>query len=100
MLRTVASFGLEGRRFPPHTGAWIGDRKVAAIGIKVRKWVNLHGIALNCDNPVDIYDEFVPCGIQDYGITSLSLAAGRRVTLEEVKPLVVRAFQSVFFQGQ
>jgi lipoate-protein ligase B len=100
MLRTCAAFDLTGRRFPPHTGVWIGDRKVAAIGIKVRKWVNLHGIALNCANPLDVYDEFVPCGIRDYGVTSLSEATGTRMTLEDVKPCVIHSFESVFFKRE
>jgi lipoyl(octanoyl) transferase len=96
MIRTLAHFGLTGRRFPPHTGAWIGDRKVAAIGIKVRRWISLHGIALNCDNDLGIFDEFVPCGIHDYGVTSISAEIGRNVGVEEVKPVVVQAFRQVF----
>jgi len=100
MLRTLAAFGLEGRRFPPHTGVWIGEKKVAAIGIKVRKWVNLHGIALNCENTLDIYDEFVPCGIRDYGVTSLSKALGRVFSVAEAKSPVLRSFQAVFFAQQ
>lgn len=96
MLLTIAHFGLTGRRFPPHTGAWIGDLKVAAIGVKVRRWVNLHGIALNCDVDLSDFDVIVPCGIQDYGVTSLSLELGRTVTTEEVEPVVVNSFRNVF----
>ena len=96
MLLTLAHFGLTGRRFPPHTGAWIGDRKVAAIGVKVRRWVNLHGIALNCDADLSDFDLIVPCGIQDYGVTSLSRELGRTVTVEEAIPPIVYAFERVF----
>lgn len=96
MLLTIAHFGLTGRRFPPHTGAWIGDLKVAAIGVKVRRWVNLHVIALNCDVDLSDFDVIVPCGIQDSGVTSLSLELGRTVTTEEVEPVVVNSFRNVF----
>ena len=94
MLATLARFRLEGRRFPPHTGAWVKDRKVAAIGIKVKRWVSLHGIALNCNNDLAPYDLFIPCGIEGFGITSLSQELQRVVTIEEAKPIVIDAFRS------
>jgi len=96
MLRTLHEFGLEGRRFAPHTGAWLDDLKVAAIGVKVRRWVNLHGIALNVSQTPEAFSLIVPCGIENYGVTSLADALGREVTLDEVKPAVISAFQSVF----
>lgn len=96
MLVTLAHYGIEGRRFPPNTGAWVGDRKVAAIGIKVRRWVSLHGIALNCDNDLSVFDTFIPCGIEGYGVTSLTEEAGRRITIEDAKPVVSDAFVTVF----
>lgn len=60
MLVTLEALGIEGRRFPPHTGAWVGDKKIAAIGVKIRRWVNIHGIALNCDNDLDPFGKIVP----------------------------------------
>ena len=95
-LQILRDLGLTGRRFPPHTGAWIGDLKVAAIGVKIRRWVSLHGIALNCDVDLATFDTFVPCGIQGYGVTSLSAELGRDVTVAEIRPLAVRAFETVF----
>ena len=96
MLEVLASYGLSGRRFPPHTGAWVGDMKVAAIGVKVRRWVSLHGIAINCANDLGAFGLVVPCGIQGYGVTSLSALLGREVTPEEVKPRIIEAFGTVF----
>lgn len=96
MLVTLGELGIEGRRFPPHTGAWVGDKKIAAIGVKIRRWVNIHGIALNCDNDLDPFGKIVPCGIEGYGVTSLSVESGRPVTVADAKPLVLRAFESVF----
>ena len=96
MILTCADFGIAARRFPPHTGAWVQDKKVAAIGIKVKRWVSIHGIALNCDCPLEVFDTFVPCGIKDYGVTNLTEAAQRRVTIDEAKPATVQAFEQLF----
>jgi lipoyl(octanoyl) transferase len=96
MIVTLRSFGLEGYRFPPHTGVWTKGCKVAAIGIKVRRWVSMHGIALNCDNDLSPFGTIVPCGIRDHGVTSLTNELGRPVTIEEAKPAVRSAFESVF----
>ena len=96
MLLTLREIGLEGRRFPPHTGAWIEDLKVAAIVVKIKRWVSMHGIALNCNNDLGSFSTIVPCGIHDYGVTSLSEALGKNVGTDEVRPLVARGFQEVF----
>ena len=64
------------------------ERKVAAIGIRVSRGVTMHGFALNCDVDLGWYDRFVPCGIADAGVTSLSEELGRRVTVSDVLPLV------------
>ncbi len=95
IILTLRGFGLEGRRFPPHTGVWVGDLKIAAIGIKVRRWVSMHGIALNCDNDLEPFDLIVPCGIRGYGVTSLSRELGRPVSVAEARPVVERAFKMV-----
>jgi len=96
MIRTISVLGLGARRFPPHTGVWIDDRKVAAIGIKVKRWVSLHGIALNCENDLGVYETIIPCGIKEYGVTTLSGELGRRVQIDEAKPHVLDAFAEVF----
>jgi lipoyl(octanoyl) transferase len=66
------------------------ERKIAAIGIRVSRGVTMHGFALNCDVDLGWYDRFVPCGIADAGVTSLSAELGREVTVDEVLPLVER----------
>lgn len=96
MLVTLRTLGIEGRRFAPHTGAWIGDEKVAAIGIKVKRWVSMHGISLNCDVDLAAFDTIIPCGIAGYGVTSLTRALGRPFTIEDAKPIVREAFAKVF----
>src|SRR5438874_10047000 len=96
MILTSKHFGLTATRNNVNTGAWIDNRKVAAIGIKVRRWVSMHGIALNCNNDLSPFDLIVPCGVKGYGVTSLSREAGREITLEHTKSVVRNAFEAVF----
>ncbi len=101
VILAVGEFGLAGWRFPPHTGVWVGDpgtgaRKVAAIGVKVRRWVNLHGVALNCDADLSPFGLIVPCGIQGFGVTSIAQETGRTVTVEDAKAPIERAFRATF----
>jgi lipoyl(octanoyl) transferase len=96
MIQTLAQFGLEGYRFPPHTGVWVNNKKAAAIGIKVSRWVSLHGIALNCNNDLSPFDLIVPCGITGYGVTSLSSETGKGIGIADAIPAVISSFSQVF----
>jgi lipoyl(octanoyl) transferase len=96
MIQTCAEFGLEGRRMPPHTGCWIGDRKVAAIGIKVKRWVSMHGVALNCDGDLGPFGQIVPCGIQGLGVTSLTRETGRPIAVGAAKAVAISVFDQLF----
>lgn len=97
VIGVTRSLGLEGGRNPVNTGVWIENRKVCAIGVKVRRWVTMHGLALNCDVDLAPYATIVPCGIRgDYGVTSLGQELGRRVGVEEVKPLLVERLRETF----
>ncbi len=97
VIETLGAFGLRGERNPVNTGVWVGNRKVCAMGIKVRRWVTMHGLALNCDVDLAPYGTIVPCGVRgDYGVTSLSEELGRRVTVAEVKPRLVSALRGAF----
>jgi lipoyl(octanoyl) transferase len=96
VIRAVAGFGLEGYRFPPNTGVWVKERKIAAIGVKVKRWVSMHGIALNCNNDLTPFGLIVPCGIRSHGVTSLTEEVGRDVSVGESMPHAIRAFEEVF----
>lgn len=96
MIQVCGSLGLEAGRKPPHTGCWLGDLKVASIGVKVKRWVSIHGIALNCCNDLSLFDLIVPCGIPGRPMTSLSMALGREVAVREAAPLSIEAFSDVF----
>jgi lipoate-protein ligase B len=77
-------------------GVWCGDRKVCAIGVKSTRRVTYHGFALNCTTDLRWFDAIVPCGLHDRGVTTLSERVARRVTVEEMLPLVGRRFEEVF----
>ncbi len=96
LILALAEYGVEARRFPPHTGVWVADRKVASIGVKVRRWVSMHGVALNCCNDLTPFQWIVPCGIQEYGMTSLSELLGRHTPPSEVAPAVLRGLARAF----
>ncbi|KAJ3019901.1 putative lipoyltransferase 2, mitochondrial [Thoreauomyces humboldtii] len=73
------------------TGVWVGDRKIAALGIQVRRHVTSHGFALNCSTDLAWFDHIVPCGLVGKGVTSLSVEAEREVSVAEVVPGLCRA---------
>ena len=73
------------------------DRKVAAIGIRVARGVALHGFALNCDCDLRAFDKIVPCGIDDAGVTSLSVELGRPVTVTDMLPIVERHLPTLLY---
>ena len=94
MIATCAAYGVETARVPGRSGVWLRatperpERKIGAIGIRVSRGVTMHGIALNCDVDMSWYDRFVPCGISDAGVTSLSAELGRDVPVTEVLPVL------------
>jgi lipoyl(octanoyl) transferase len=96
LIDVCAQFGVTAERVEGRSGAWMRaddrgpDRKVAAIGIRVSRGVTQHGFALNCDCDLANFDRFVPCGIRDAGVTSLSAELGRPVTVADVLPVVER----------
>ena len=96
LIRTCADLGVTTARVPGRSGVWLRadsngpERKVAALGIRVSRGVTMHGFALNCDVDLGWYARFVPCGIADAGVTSLSHELGRDVTTTEVAPVVRR----------
>jgi len=96
LIRTLGDFGVGAGRIPGLTGVWIGDLKIAAIGVRISRWVTTHGFALNVANDLDGFRVIVPCGISDRGVTSLSRVLGRDVTLSEVKAPLVGRFAEVF----
>jgi lipoyl(octanoyl) transferase len=96
MIRAAAPFGVSAHRTPGLTGAWVGDEKLAAIGVRIARWVTSHGFAFNVNTALSHFDLIVPCGITDKGVTSLQRLLGRPVPMPEVADAVERAFLEVF----
>lgn len=94
LLRSLAQLGLTAARAPGKTGIWIETRKVAALGVAVRRWVAYHGFALNVNPDLGHFQGIVPCGIapQDGTVTSLQAELGRPLDIEEVKGIVAKQF--------
>ncbi len=92
IIDVLGSFGLEGVRRPPFTGVWIGDRKVCAIGVAVRRGVTYHGAALNVAPDLSYFRRIIPCGLGWAQVTSMKREAGSPVAMEGVKTLLVQGF--------
>lgn len=94
LIHVCAEFGIKAQCFAGRSGVWIrdekGDRKIAAIGIRVAKAVTMHGFALNVCPDLTAFDQIVPCGIADAEVTSMEKELGRAITIEEVEPVVER----------
>jgi len=96
LIRAVSRFGVTAARMPGLTGVWVGNEKLAAIGVRIARWITSHGFALNVTTNLDHFDFIVPCGIVDKGITSLGHLTKFPVTVEGVVPPVTDAFAEVF----
>ncbi len=96
MIRVAAAFGVEASRIPGLTGAWVGNEKLAAIGVRIARWVTSHGFAFNVNTELDHFHFIVPCGITGKGVTSLQKLLGRPVAMAEVEDSAVDAFTQVF----
>ena len=96
LIEMLAEFGVRAESEGHPTGVWVGDRKIAAIGVKVSRRVTTHGFALNVCPDLSYFDHIIPCGMPDAGVTSLSIEVGRTVTVSEVVPVLVGRFGSAF----
>ncbi len=96
MIRACADYGVTAARVPGLTGAWVGNEKVGAIGVRIARWVTSHGFALNVATDLSAFDLIVPCGIRGRGVTSLERLLGRPVPFEEVQERVAAHFVAVF----
>lgn len=96
MIRVCAHYGLRAGRVEGLNGTWIEDRKVGAVGVRIRQWVTMHGFALNVNTELSAFDVIVPCGIQDKAVTSLQGELGRELPMQEVQEVTAAAFADVF----
>ena len=96
MIRVCADSGVTAGRIQGVTGTWVGAEKIGAIGVRLSRWITMHGFAFNISTDLDHFKLIVPCGIRDRGVTSLERVSGRRVSVAEVEDVVVRRFEEIF----
>jgi len=96
VILTLENYGIKGHREEEFTGVWIGDEKICAIGIKVSRWVTMHGLAFNINNDLSYFDSIIPCGIFHKGITNIKKILGFEVNIAEVNKLLLESMKKVF----
>ena len=97
MIDVLKEYGIEGSTKKGLTGTWVKDRKIAALGVRISRWVTMHGFSLNINPDLDYYQDIIPCGIQGYGVTSMATILGEEVpSMVEVKIKMVDYFKNRF----
>ncbi len=96
LIRAASTFGVQAGRDPRNRGVWVGDNKLAALGIRVAHQVSMHGFALNVSTHLEDYRGIVACGLRDAGVTSMARLLGRDPGMAEVKRQVEAGFREVF----
>ena len=100
VLRVLLDYGLVGRRLDGATGVWLGDgfgiRKICAMGVRASRWVTMHGLAFNANVDLDYFNNIIPCGISEGGVTSLSKELGKDVDFIKLEGLFEFYFKEVF----
>ena len=96
LIRALRAFGVQAERAPGFTGVWAGSRKIASIGLHVKRWVSWHGFALNVDVDLTPFRLIIPCGLRGVEMASMAELLGRKVPMEAVEDRVIAHFQEVF----
>ena len=100
IIKVCSEYGLAGSRVDKYTGVWIEDSKICAIGIKVSRWITMHGFAFNVNTDLDLFKGIVPCGISDKDVTSLNRELKKEIALYNVKEKIIHHFMSEFGYDQ
>ncbi len=99
MIRTCGDFGVSARRIDGLNGAWVENRKVGAVGVRISRWVTMHGLALNANSDLTHFELIVPCGIHDRAVTSLSAELGKTVRAAEAMEPLARNLAGLYGTG-
>jgi len=100
IISTCADYGLSGSRVDKYTGVWLDSRKICAIGIKVSRWITMHGLAFNVNTDLNLFNGIIPCGISDREVTSLKKELKKEILLNEVKEKIIHHFGDLFNYDQ
>ena len=96
IIRSLDKFDISADRKDGLTGVWVKDEKIAALGVRISRWVTMHGFALNVNTDLAYYDNIIPCGIFDYGITSMKHILGGKQNMSKIKSILSAVFLNVF----
>ena len=96
IIDTLAEFRVTAERKDGLTGVWVGDEKIAALGVRVTRWITMHGFALNVSPDLTYYSGIIPCGIFEYGVTSMAKHLTDQVAVDSVKQVLIEKFMNQF----
>lgn len=96
IIQTLAEYGVRGGRVSGLTGVWVDGAKIAAIGVKVSRWVTMHGFAFNVNTDLNYFGNIIPCGISDKPVTSMEKLLGGKLNFDKVQNLIWHKFEEVF----
>jgi lipoyl(octanoyl) transferase len=96
IIQSLNYFNIEGSRKEGLTGVWVKNDKIAALGVRISRWVTMHGFALNVNTQLHYYDGIIPCGIFEYGVTSIQKILGDEIDMNEVKSILTACFKNIF----
>ena len=96
LIGVLAEIGIQSQRIEGLTGVWVGDEKIAAIGVRIARWITSHGFALNVAPDMNYFDAIVPCGIRDHGVTSIERVIGSAPPIEQIAHVAAERFGVTF----
>ena len=99
-IDVLYEFKISAKRVEGLTGVWVGDEKIAAQGIRLTKWITMHGFSININTDLSFYDGIIPCGIFNRGVTSMKKILNRTQKMEKVKSLVIDKFNQIFIKNK
>ena len=99
-IDVLNEFEISANRVEGLTGVWVGDEKIAAQGVRLTKWITMHGFSININTDLSFYDGIIPCGIFNHGVTSMKEILKRTQKMEKVKSLVIDKFNQIFIKNK
>ena len=98
-IEVLSEFEISAKRVKGLTGVWVGDKKIAAQGVRLTRWVTMHGFSINVNTDLSYYNGIIPCGIFDRGVTSMEELLGSTQRMEKIRTLVIDKFNQIFMRN-